>query len=1102
MFRPRSLAASGFAALVAVCTLLPRISSGYGLNGFTWPAGTTIQMQLGLGPPPKGALSDGFPDWNASAADALASWNQNLVMVQYGWTINENVPHVGGDNQNAVYFDSTIYGEAFGANVLAVTTRYTGPFYFTETDTIFNTAFKWDSYRGPLIHNNNNYTYDFHRVALHEFGHTLGLAHPDDFGQNVVAIMNSVTSDLDHLADDDIAGVQFLYGLRITSQTNPFPSNVGEDFRYQITATNLPTSYSATGLPSGLTLDSTTGLIGGVPTVSGTFQVTINAIGSRGTATAIITITISPPVIYSLISGPAWVGNTFSFRIAASSHPTSYDAANLPDGFQIDPQTGIISGFVRTAGDFTVQLFAHTPYGEATSMVVFHFYPAQVTSFLYEGIYAGNQFVYQITSTLLGATFEATGLPDGFSVDPKTGIITGTATNPGRTYVTLIAHGGVDVSAQLTIDVLLPDITFTHPYSNVIGSPTSWTVTAQGGSATFSATGLPRGMSIDPATGTISGIPTLSGNYSFTITAHTGYGDASKTFQITITPTYLSGTPVASFPNLSARRIMFDAPRRRTYLLSDGLIVIDTQTLQQIASVSLEGQMVDADISPDGNILYVAGGFVPDVQPAIARVDLNTLQRLPDLHPPRPAYRLRCGLNGWLYFDSNGTFIKLSATNMKMYATYDGLPISGLERSADGTKLFVADSYQDRMAVFDLSSSVFGPVQDVSPFVGNPFWDFVPMNSGQALAVTMGVNAPQNDGAIEVAGSDVTRRLGQFRGTLQPATFVYSPDGSRAYQLSFGSTNVDIFYTSSFGFIGQMHLEEPLTGGGFYIDPSGQYLFVVANGIRVYDLSRPPAVPSAPKTTRNVSTRVAVASGDEAPIAGFVIGGTNPKQVLIRGIGPSLARYGLNNYLPDPVLELHDSTGNIIATNDNWNSNRSAVVASGYSPLDEHEAAIVITLQPGAYTAVLHDYAGNSGIGLVEVYDLQPLQRGIVNLSTRGEAGSVDNVMIAGVVISGDQPTNVILRALGPTLTQFGVAGVLADPMLELHDSSGATIYQNDNWKSDQQQQIEDTGLAPPNDSESAILATLQPGNYTAIVRGANNSTGVALVEVYNLDAQ
>ena len=223
---------------------------------------------------------------------------------------------------------------------------------------------------------------------------------------------------------------------------------------------------------------------------------------------------------------------------------------------------------------------------------------------------------------------------------------------------------------------------------------------------------------------------------------------------------------------------------------------------------------------------------------------------------------------------------------------------------------------------------------------------------------------------------------------------------------------------------------------------------------------------------------------------------------MIRAIGPSLSKVGVAGALADPVLEVHDASGSQIAQNDNWNSHRTEVLLSGLAPTDEHEAALTLTLQPGAYTAVVHGTNGNAGVAVVEVYDLAAdSDSKLANLSTRGNVGAGVNVMIGGFIVGGDQPTNVVVRAIGPSLANYGVAGALTDPMLELHDGNGALLARNDDWLTDQEQQLTGFRLAPTDEHESAMLLSLQPGAYTAIVRGKNDGTGIALVEVYNLDA-
>ena len=202
--------------------------------------------------------------------------------------------------------------------------------------------------------------------------------------------------------------------------------------------------------------------------------------------------------------------------------------------------------------------------------------------------------------------------------------------------------------------------------------------------------------------------------------------------------------------------------------------------------------------------------------------------------------------------------------------------------------------------------------------------------------------------------------------------------------------------------------------------------------------------------------------------------------------------------LADPVLELHPSTGAVI-TNDNWKSTqKSAIEAAGLAPANALESAIIATLPVGGQTAIVRGNNG-TGIGLVEVYDLEGDSTDVklANISTRGRVEIGDNVMIGGFIIGGTEPTTVLVRALGPSLT--GVADVLSDPVLELHDADGNSIT-NDNWRETQALEIQATSIPPAKDKESAILSTLVPGNYTAVVRGKDNTVGVALVEVYNLE--
>jgi type VI protein secretion system component Hcp len=250
----------------------------------------------------------------------------------------------------------------------------------------------------------------------------------------------------------------------------------------------------------------------------------------------------------------------------------------------------------------------------------------------------------------------------------------------------------------------------------------------------------------------------------------------------------------------------------------------------------------------------------------------------------------------------------------------------------------------------------------------------------------------------------------------------------------------------------------------------------------------------------NISTRSLVGIDQNVLIAGFIVDGTGAKELVLRVLGPTLGQFGITGFLQNPTLELHDSTGSVIASNDDWEQAANAQsIPANLQPPDNREAALFVNLSAGSYTAIVRGANNSLGVALAEVYDLATgATSHLSNISTRGLVQTGANVMIAGVIIQSDTE-NVLVRALGPTLANFGVTNPLADPTLELRDVNGTLITSNDDWKSTQQTEISATGKAPPNKLESALLRTLAPGNYTAIVRGVNNGTGVALVEVYAL---
>ena len=259
-----------------------------------------------------------------------------------------------------------------------------------------------------------------------------------------------------------------------------------------------------------------------------------------------------------------------------------------------------------------------------------------------------------------------------------------------------------------------------------------------------------------------------------------------------------------------------------------------------------------------------------------------------------------------------------------------------------------------------------------------------------------------------------------------------------------------------------------------------------------------------PATLANISTRLRVETGDNILIGGFIVTGTQPKNVIVRALGPSLPVAGA---IPDPTLELRDGQGGLIWFNDDWQTGRvseqqAEIIATGIPPTNILESAIVATLPANnaGYTAIVRGFNNQTGIGVVEAYDLnRTADSKLANISTRGLVQTGDNVMIAGTIVTGGPSQRVLVRALGPSLP---VPGPLADPTLELRDGQGTLIAFNDDWHDTQEADIIATTIPPTNNLESAIVATL-PSNgaaYTAIVRGLNNATGIAVVEVYGLN--
>lgn len=275
----------------------------------------------------------------------------------------------------------------------------------------------------------------------------------------------------------------------------------------------------------------------------------------------------------------------------------------------------------------------------------------------------------------------------------------------------------------------------------------------------------------------------------------------------------------------------------------------------------------------------------------------------------------------------------------------------------------------------------------------------------------------------------------------------------------------------------------------------------------------------------NLSSRGAAGSGSSTFIAGFIIAGPNNKTVLLRAVGPALAPFGISNFLSNPGLRLYDGSGKLLLSNDGWGNSatlQSAFTRMGLFPFAANSAdsAALVTLPPGGYTmhVVSSNGSGAAGVALAEVYDAssnpQTDDQKLVNISTRGNVGTGENVLIGGFVVAGNAAKRVIIRGVGPSLAKYGVSGVLADPILRVYDSKGQMIAMNDNWGTPVTVGTQTPASAADvlaaqtgsgafafttGSKDATVVLTLAPGAYTAVVSGASDTTGVALVEIYEI---
>ena len=874
--------------------------------------------------------------------------------------------------------------------------------------------------------------------------------------------------------------------------------NVGDVFTVTPTASSgLDIDVTVVSGPASV---QTTGVSGATPTSLRVFTVTTTGPGivtlqarqAGQTASPAFTANLlrqsfdvlGLPSVTSATAAPGTVGAPFTFNITATGSPTSYAASPLPAGLALDAATGAIMGTPVAVGVTVVSVTATNATGTSNAATLTLTVSAAgtapvITSPIAEPGTVGTVFAtYAITATGSPTSYAATGLPPGLSLNAATGAISGTPTAAGVSVVTLGATNGTGTgTATLTLTIaaagVVPVITSTTSgyYPGTVGSVfATYTIAATGSPTSFSAVGLPPGLTLNAATGAINGTPTAAGTYTVTAKATNSSGTGTSVFAIAIAPPAAVPVITSTASGNNPANVGTEFPTYTVGATGSPTSYTATGLPPGLTLNALTGAINGTPTTAGTYVVALSATNSAGTGTSSLTITVAAANALPVFTNPATAP------------GTVGTAINytLGATGLPTSYTATGLPpgltlntltggITGTPTTAGTYVVTVTATNSTGTSTTSITFTVAGA--GTAPVITGPAT--APGGVGTAVYYTIGATGSPT--SYTATGLPPGLTLNTLTGTITG-----TPTTAGTYVATVNATNSTGTSTTTLTWV---------------ITPLG-FSHIV-----------------------NFSARALSGSGSDTLVVGFVVLG-DAKNLLIRGIGPDLASFGVTDFLAAPILTLFDASGGVLATDSGWGVNSSgqndaALISStaasvGAFPLPSGslDSALLVTVNNGAHTTGLLTTNGAAGVGLIEIYDTggNP-NASLVNVSARMNVTAGSGVLIAGLVIGGSESKTVLIRGIGPTLSEFGVSGVLADPQITVF--SGSTqIASNANWNngtgaSSAAQLVStsaEVGAFPlaSGSRDAALIVTLQPGPYTVQVTSVSGATGVALIEVYD----